>query len=116
MASFPIFTWKPDLGAERSSQPLVSTVSFGDGYEQRVGQTINRVKHLYSVTFTRTSEEALEIASFLEDRSGLECFQWEDPLGETRTWVCREWSGPSQQARGVYVIQATFEEVFEEAT
>lgn len=115
MASFPNFTWQPDLGAERSSQPLVTTVSFGDGYEQRVGQSLNRTKHGYSVTFTRPAKEALEIAAFLEDRGGLESFKWTDPLGEERTWVCRQWSGPTQQARGLYVIQASFEEVFEEA-
>lgn len=115
MATFPVFEWKPDLGAERTSEPLVSVVSFGDGYEQRVSQTLNRVKHGYTVTFTRTSTEALEIANFLEDRGGVESFEWVDPLGETRTWVCRKWNGPTQQARGVYVIEASFEEVFEEA-
>lgn len=115
MATFPVFEWKPDLGAERTSEPLVTTVSFGDGYEQRVGQTINRVKHGYTVTFTRTAEEALKISAFLEDRGGLESFKWTDPLGEDHIWVCRKWTGPSQQARGVYVIEATFEEVFEEA-
>ena len=114
-SSFPIFEWKPDLGAERTSEPLATTVSFGDGYELRVGQSLNRVKHGYTVTFTRTAQEALQIASFLEDRAGLECFEWTDPLGETRSWVCRKWNGPTQQARGVYVIEANFEEVFEEA-
>lgn len=115
MATFPIFEWKPDLGAQRTSEPLVTPVSFGDGYEQRVGESINRVKHGYTVTFTRTAKEALEIATFFEDRAGVESFKWEDPLGEERTWVCRKWNGPTQQARGVYVVEANFEEVFEVA-
>ena len=113
MASFPVFEWKADLGAERSSQPLVSNVSFGDGYEYRVSESLNRVRVSYSVNFTRPAKEIMEIENFLVDRAGSESFKWLDPLGTERTWVCREWTGPTQQAQGVYVLSATFEEVFE---
>ena len=96
------------------SQPLVSQVAFGDGYELRVSESLNRVKTGYNVLFSRTCDEALEIQKFLMDRAGIEAFKWTTPLGETdKLWVCRQWSGPTQQARGVYVVSATFEEVFE---
>lgn len=113
MASFPVFTWKPDLGAAPSTRPLVNTVSFGDGYEQRTAQSLNRNKLSWSLVFTRPLQEALEIQQFLEDRSGLESFTWTDTLGRTNQYVCRQWDGPSQQYRGLYVINATFEQVFE---
>lgn len=113
MASFPIFEWKPDLGAAPSSKPLVSAVSFGDGYELRVGESLNRVKTTWTLTFTRTAQEALKIRQFLMDRAGLESFQWTDPLNQTNIYVCREWQGPVQQQKGLYTISANFEQVFE---
>ncbi len=113
MATFPVFEWKADLGAERSSQPLVTSVSFGDGYELRVAESLNRIRVTYSLTFTRPALEIMEIENFLADRAGTEAFKWVDPLGVEKMWVCREWTGPSQQAKGVYVLSATFIEVFE---
>nr|DAM63265.1 MAG TPA: minor tail protein [Caudoviricetes sp.] len=113
MASIPIFSWKADLGAERSSQPLVTAVSFGDGYELRVAESLNRIRVSYNLNFTRPAKEIMEIESFLVDRGGSELFKWVDPLGQDHTWVCREWSGPTQQAQGLYVLSATFIEVFE---
>lgn len=113
MASFPIFEWKPDLGAAPTSKPLVTAVSFGDGYEQRVGESLNRVKTTWTLVFTRPIKEALEIRQFLIDRAGLESFQWTDTLGQTAHYVCREWQGPTQQQRGLYTITANFEQVFE---
>lgn len=114
MASVPHFKWKPDLGAMPSYKPLVTPVSFGDGYELRVGQSLNRVKSAWNLTFSRTVKECLEIRDFLIERGGLESFTWTTPVGETFRYVCREWQGPSQQMAGVYVITATFEQVFEE--
>lgn len=113
MASFPEFTWKADLGAALSSKSLVTSVSFGDGYEQRVGESLNRIKDSWQLTFSRPAKEILEIRAFLKDRAGLESFQWTTPLGETQNFVCREWTGPTQQELGLYVITATFEQVFE---
>lgn len=113
MASFPVFKWKPDLGASPTSKPLVSAVGFGDGYEQRIAESLNRVKTSWTLVFTRPIKEALEIQEFLMDRAGIECFTWTDTLGQTNQYVCREWQGPSQQYKGLYVINATFEQVFE---
>lgn len=107
------FTWKPDLGATPTNTGLVTKVSFGDGYELRVGESLNRVRQDWEVTFSRDVNEALEISDFLIARGGLEAFSWETPIGQTKTFVCREWNGPTQQYRGVYVITAKFEEVFE---
>lgn len=111
--TLPEFTWRPDLGAQSTNTPLVQKVSFGDGYEQRVGESLNRVRHDWDLTFTRDIEEILAIRDFLEARAGLEAFSWTTTIGETKAFVCREWQGPSQQYRGVYVITAKFEEVFE---
>lgn len=113
MATLPEFKWLPNLGATSKHTPLVSTVSFGDGYELRVGQSVNRIKSSWDVEFSRPLQEIVEIKKFLEARGGLESFRWTDPIGESKAYVCREWNGPTQQHKGVYVISCTFEEVFE---
>lgn len=118
MASFPRFTWKPDLGALPSRKSIASVVSFGDGYELRVGESLNRVKSSWDLTFTRPAEEIMEIDNFLTERAGVEAFVWQTPIKKEdgyvdATFVCREWQGPSQQELGLYTLTATFEQVFE---
>lgn len=111
--TLPEFTWLPDLGANPTSTSLVQKVSFGDGYEMRVGESINRVREDWDLTFTKDLTEALAIRDFLKARGGLESFSWTTTVGDTKAFVCREWQGPSQQYKGLYVITAKFEEVFE---
>lgn len=111
--AFPEFKWIPDLGVSVSSKPLVSVVSFGDGYELRVAESLNRVKKSYDLTFTKPLSEAREIIAFLEEMGGLSAFRWTSPTDVTVMVVCREWNGPNQEVKGLYTVKATFEEVFE---
>lgn len=113
MTTLPNFKWLPDLGATPTYQPLVTTVNFGDGYEVRVSESLNRTKRAWDVTFSRPLDEIREINQFLLARGGKEPFRWDGTIGETGAYVCRSWTGPSQQYKGVYVISAQFEEVFE---
>lgn len=108
----PAFTWHPDLGAQQHITSSVQQTKFGDGYELRVAKGINLTPRTWEVSFTRGPSEAKDILAFLEARAGLESFAWTDPLDREGTYVCREWGG-GQQAFGVYVVSATFEQVFE---
>lgn len=110
--SKPTFTWNPDLGAAQRITPLVTQTKFGDGYELRVAKGINTTPRTWKVSFTRSASEAQNILAFLEARAGMESFAWTDPMNKEGTYVCREWGG-NQKAFGVYVVQATFEQVFE---
>ena len=110
--SFPVFVWNPDLGAQQKITPRVQQTKFGDGYELRVVKGINYKPKSWSVSFTRRAVEVLEILAFLEERGGLGAFTWVDPMGNSGTYVCREWNS-SQQMLGVYVVSGTFEQVFE---
>jgi phage-related protein len=101
------------LGASPTKKPLVTTVQFGDGYEQRVAESLNRVRKTWDLTFSGPASLILEIDTFLTDRAGVEAFSWTDTIGRSAAYVCREWQGPIQQERGLYMINATFEEVFE---
>lgn len=110
--SKPTFTWSPDLGAQQTVKPTVTQTKFGDGYELRVTAGINSKPRSWDVTFSKGIAEATSILNFLEERGGVESFNWTDPMDKEGTYVCREWNG-SQQAFGVYVISAKFEQVFE---
>ena len=110
--SRPVFVWLPDLGASKSTLPNVTATKFGDGYELRVARGINSTPSSWSVTFTKGSQEAMEILDFLEARAALEAFEWRDPLDKVGSYVCREWNA-SQSMFGVYSVSATFEQVYE---
>ena len=45
----------PDRGMARSSQPLVRSAKFGDGYEQRLADGLNSLSESFSVTFSNLS-------------------------------------------------------------
>ena len=111
--SKPVFTWSPDLGAQRSVKPNVMQTKFGDGYELRVPIGINSKPKTWGVTFTRDVITASAILDFLDARGGSEAFTWVDPMNVNSTYVCREWSS-SQSDPGIYVVSATFEQVFEQ--
>ena len=118
MSTFDKFKWKPDLGALPTRTPIVSVVSFGDGYELRVGESLNRVKSSWDLTFTRPADEIVEIDEFLTSKAGVEAFSWETPIKNkngyvTGVFVCREWQGPAQTEPVLYTLTDKFEQVFE---
>lgn len=110
--SSPIFTWSPDLGAQQTVKPTVTSTKFGDGYELRVANSINSRPKDWNVTFTKSIAEAQAILDFLFARGGVEAFSWTDPMGVVGKYVCKEWSS-SQQEFGVFAISGTFNQVFE---
>jgi phage-related protein len=110
--SKPVFSWKPDLGAQQTIKPAVTQTKFGDGYELRVASGINFKPRSWSVTLSKALNEAMDILNFLEARGGVESFSWTDPLNRVGTYVCREWN-VNQKVFGVYAVSATFDEVFE---
>lgn len=105
------FTWKPDLGAKKSIEPTVTVTAF-NGYESRTPKSIHPNLKNWSCTFTRNRAEINAMEAFLEDAGGVKSFLWTDPKGDKSTYVCRNWES-TQQNFGLYVLSATFKEVFE---
>jgi phage-related protein len=70
------FNWYPDYESEKSVKPNVTVLNFGDDYEQRQAQGLNRIKEEWSLTFTRSYNEINAIDDFLTERSGVESFYW----------------------------------------
>jgi phage-related protein len=111
MATFPSIT--PTYGAQKSSQPKVRQVQFGDGYSQRLTYGLNQNPKSWSLTWEVSETDADTIETFLDARAAQESFDWTAP-GEAGSskYVCPEWSKSIPYLNRA-TIQATFMEVFE---
>jgi phage-related protein len=87
------FTWTPDRGLTRNVEARVNSITFGDGYEQRVGDGINTLNESVPLSFTlRTKTEINAIEDFFAARAGIENFDWTNPRGQTLKYTCKAWS------------------------
>ena len=114
MAAFPSIT--PTYGASKTSRPKVHTVSFGDGYEQRIvyGIPSQMNPKIWDLTFEVSETDADTIETFLNARADdAASFDW-TPLDETTSykWVCAEWSKSIPYLNRA-TINASFRQVFE---
>jgi phage-related protein len=110
------FIWIPSYTSTVQHKPSVTTIRFGNGYEQRVSKTINPDLKTLQLNFDqRNSREARAIIHFLKQRGGVKAFAYNpgDIYSETtyRTrYVCREWE-TSFTFKENYSVRAKFEEV-----
>jgi phage-related protein len=110
------FIWTPSYTSTIQHKPTVTTIRFGNGYEQRVSKSINPDLKTLQLNFDqRTSREARAIIHFLKQRSGTQSFAYNpgDIYSENtyRTkYVCREWE-TSFTFKENYSVRAKFEEV-----
>ncbi|EBM5321600.1 phage tail protein, partial [Salmonella enterica] len=87
------FGWKVDPDMQVDSEPQVSVVRFGDGYEQRRASGINNDLKKYSVTIRVDREDGPELEGFLSQHNGVKAFLWTPPYGYRQiNVVCRKWS------------------------
>jgi len=109
-----VFIWSPSYGARKAHKPRVLSAAFGDGYEQRAGDGINRNPERWDLQFaTRTDMEADPIDAFLSARGGVESFYFYTPFERVGLFICREWSR-DRTGPNLSVLSATFEEVFDQ--
>lgn len=112
MAVFPDIA--PDFGASKQARPRVNEIQFGSGYSQRASFGLNRDKKIWTLSWNfRTESEANQIEDFLEEREGIQHFDWSPP-DETATyqWICKAWT-KTLPYPNLFNINATFEQVFE---
>jgi len=112
MATFP--SYNPVYSANKSSQPAVRTVQFGDGYAQRLSYGLNQNPKEWSLTFDVTDTDADTIETFLNARAAdAASFDWTPPDDNTSyKWVCPSWTRElysHQRSK----ISVTFQQVFE---
>ena len=112
MATFPSIT--PTYGLQKSSSPVVRTVRFGDGYEQRTSLGLNQNPKVYNLTFEVSETDSDTIETFLDARAADNASFDFTPPGEDSSskFVCEQWSKSIPYLNRAS-IQATFREVFE---
>jgi len=110
------FVWAPSYTSTVQHKPSVTTIRFGNGYEQRITKSINPDLKTMQLTFDqRTSREARAIVHFLKDKAASRAFAYDpkdiysDSSYRTR-FVCREWE-TTFTFKENYSIKAKFEEV-----
>lgn len=109
------FTWSPQT-ASKQTTPRVRAATFGDGYQQRVGDGINVMPAEWTLTFSRTAADINAIEAFLVARAGAESFDWTPP-GEASAIraVCAEWGRTPQGGLRAAAFSAVFRQVFGES-
>jgi phage-related protein len=108
------FTWKPSIGYSEQSKPKVSTLTFGDGYSQRVSYSTNTLTSTWNLSFiNQTLVQASQIIAFLESKGGSEYFLF-TPEGASSSVkvICTEWS-EEYVAHFSRTITATFKRVYD---
>lgn len=104
------FRWCVAPNISEKAEPRVTTIKFGDGYEQRSPDGINNDLRTYSVTFRLLNDEAKRVDEFLTEHNGYKAFLWKNPVSnKTITVKCASWS--SSKTNKVTTITATFEQV-----
>jgi phage-related protein len=108
------FTFTPDYNPNKTIKPNVTTVQFGDGYEQRFAKGLNSQTQAWSLQFKqREEDEANNIEAFLIARGGIEAFDWTPPDSEDSIRVkCTDWQ-KSVEVGNRWTITTTFTQVYE---
>ena len=105
-----------DKGFSRSNQPTIHSITFGDGFEQRVANGINNLQQTMNVSFsTRPKAEIDDIVAFFESLGGVSKFQMtidDSNANETIKVVCKSWQ-QTWDYDNFYSLSATFERVYE---
>jgi phage-related protein len=113
MATFPAIT--ATYGATKNSQPVVRTVQFGDGYQQRLTYGLNQNPKSWDLTWQNITEtNADTIETFLNNRAADNAsFDWSPPDETTSyKWICPQWNKTITYNNRA-TITATFQQVFE---
>ena len=105
------FSFSPTYGATENIAPRVKKAVFGDGYQQRVGDGINRTARLLSLSFEGTQADIDAIDLFLSTEDGITSFDFTPPSGAAGKFICSAWSSSINQFNN-FVLNANFEEVF----
>ncbi|WP_080220362.1 phage tail protein [Salmonella enterica] len=105
-----VFRWKVDPDMEVDSEPQVTVVKFGDGYEQRRPTGINNNLKKYSVTIRVDREHTSYLEEFLSRHNGAKAFLWTPPYDYRQIRVvCSRWRSRAGLIKTTFT--ATFEQV-----
>lgn len=92
------FNFAPNWGMEQRKKPNVSTLAFGDGYEQRLKKGLNHNLRRYTLTFSGARERIKQIEDFLDQHEGYKAFLWTPPHGKAGKFKCEEWASSNNES------------------
>ena len=108
------FGWKTQLqaGMEGGFAYSVRKASFGDGYEQIVGEGIQFEKQSWPITLTGNKSEISAVLAFMR-RHVTKSFIWTSPLGESALYrVSADSLKISPLSSQVMTVTATFQQAY----
>ena len=113
MATFPSIT-PANASITKTNAPVVRTVRFGDGYEQRTSLGLNQNPKRYSLTFEVSETDADTIETFLDARAADNASFDFTPPGESSSskFVCESWTKQIPYVNRATIL-VSFREVFE---
>lgn len=112
----PNFFWKPSYQSNSKIEPKVKKIQFGNGYQQRVSDSLNYELKSVSLNFdNRTEIETVSILHFFEERGGKQSFVYDVPTIYSKSsnvsrFVASNWQ-VTYNFYNNYSINSTFEEV-----
>jgi phage-related protein len=106
------FNYQPALNASFNQEPRVKKASFGDGYQQRVGDGINTMPEMHTLTFRGRKADMDAIHAFFVSKAGVLSFTWTPSAESERTYICPSWT-KVRLGKNTAEISCTFEQVFE---
>lgn len=112
----PNFFWQPSYASSIKNEPRVKRIRFGNGYEQRISDSINFNLVTFDVQFQlRTEKETISILHFLNERDTKEAFTYNIPTVLSRStfptrFICPRWEFDYVSYNN-YSIKCSFEEV-----
>lgn len=112
----PNFFWKPSYQSNSKIEPKVKKIQFGNGYQQRVTDSLNYELKNINLNFdNRTEIETVSILHFFEERGGKQSFVYNVPTIYSKTSNVSRFVASSWQVTynfyNNYSINSTFEEV-----
>jgi phage-related protein len=108
--TFPSTVIGPSFPVDKSVEPRVKRVSFGDGYTQESPDGLNTLLHTWNLTWNAvTYAERTTITDFLKAKGGYQSFYWLDAQGTQHLVKAPTWT-ESNIEPNIYKITATFKQ------
>lgn len=93
MSDKKFFPWVPMPGATTASKPTITSVSMGDGYEERAESGLNSNLKTRDLTLRVKPDEAVRVNEFLDEMKGVYSFiAYSFTKRKNVLYVCQDWS------------------------
>ena len=105
-----VFKFRPISQPVRTDTFTITSVQFGDGYEQNAGNGINNRRQGWQLEFG--PDESQAVRDFLIRHAGHRSFEWTNPDGEVGRYAVKKPLTTKYLASGIRVLSCNFEQVF----